>query len=224
MTVAESTASRTRGLPVVPRPSRVRGGGTSGNERLTALAGSALVIPLAVVGVSLLSLRGLMGVHLFVGLLLIPPLVLKMASTGYRFIRYYTRNGAYRERGAPPAILRAIAPVVVLSTVVVLASGVALLIVGPQSRGALVPIHKVSFIIWGAFTALHVLGHLGTVQRALTAELARGQATLGTRLAGRDGRALSVAGALVAGAVLALVLVPEFSAWVHWSAYHHHEH
>ena len=57
-----------------------------------------------------------------------------------------------------------------LSTVVVFASGVALLFAGPSSRGTLLPIHKVSFIVWLAFTALHVLAHLPEICRALRAD------------------------------------------------------
>jgi hypothetical protein len=182
------------------------------------------LIPLLIVGVTLLSLRSLMDVHLFVGLLLIPPVLLKMGSTGYRFMRYYTHNAAYRTRGAPPAALRALAPIVAVTTVVVLASGIALLAVGPHSRGVLVPIHKVSFILWGVAAGLHVLAHLGQVGRTLSAELTPGRRTGAVRIPGHDGRMLSVVGALVAGAVLAVVLVPDFAAWVHWSAYHHHEH
>jgi hypothetical protein len=52
------------------------------------------------------------------------------------------------ERLTPAAPLRAIAPIVVVSTIVVLASGVALLFAGPESRDTLLPIHKVSFIVW----------------------------------------------------------------------------
>ena len=66
---------------------------------------------------------------------MIPPIALKMASTGYRFVRYYTSNPAYRERGTPPILLRVSAPVVVASTLVVLGTGVALLFVGPESAG-----------------------------------------------------------------------------------------
>jgi hypothetical protein len=89
------------------------GGGTVGNERLTAATGIVLMVLLAVIGVTLLRLRALTSVHLFVGLLLIPPILLKLASTGYRFARYYTSSPSYRRRGAPPALLRLSAPVVV---------------------------------------------------------------------------------------------------------------
>jgi hypothetical protein len=133
-------------------------------------------------------------------------------------------GAAYRTRGAPPAALRALAPVLAATTVVVLASGVALLAVGPHSRGVLVPSHKVSFILWGVAAGLHVLAHLGHVERTLSAELTPAGRRGAVRLPGPEGRLLSVVGAGVAGTVLAVVLVPEFSSWVHWSAHHHHEH
>ncbi len=120
---------------------------------------------LAVIGVTIINLRPLLSVHMFVGMLLIGPVALKLASTGYRFVRYYTSNPAYRRKGPPPAALRAIAPIVVLSTIVVLASGVALLFAGPQSRDTLLPIHKVSFFVWVGFTALHVLAYLPRIPR-----------------------------------------------------------
>ena len=153
------------------RAGRLTGGGTTGNERLTATTGATLIVLLAVIGVTILRIHQLLSVHLFVGMLLIPPVVLKMSSTGYRFVRYYTRNPSYLRKGPPPAALRMIAPMVVISTVVVLASGVALLFAGPQSRGTLVPIHKASFFVWIAFTALHVLGHLPERRRGAARRL-----------------------------------------------------
>jgi hypothetical protein len=170
-------------------------GGTAGNERLTAVTGAILIALLAVIGVTIISLSQLLWVHLFVGMLLIGPLTLKLASTGYRFVRYYTRDPAYRRAGPPPAPLRVIAPIVVLSTVVVFASGVALLFAGPQSRHTLLPIHKLSFFVWAAFTAVHVLGHLRTLPRALRADYGR-SGLPGHHLAGRSGRAISLASAL----------------------------
>src|SRR5580693_6195125 len=92
---------------------RLTGGGTDGNERLTAATGIVLVLLLAVIGITLLRMHSLISVHLFVGLLLIPPIALKLSSTGYRFVRYYTSDAAYRKRGAPPIVLRLSAPMVV---------------------------------------------------------------------------------------------------------------
>jgi hypothetical protein len=207
------------------RPSirRLTAGGTTGNERLTAAAGAMLLAPLAVIGVTIISLRQFLWIHLFVGMLLIGPVALKMGSTGYRFVRYYSGNASYRRVGPPPALLRVIAPMVVLSTVVVLASGVVLLFAGPQSRDTLLPIHKVSFIVWAAFTGIHLLGHLPAVTGALRADYGT-SAQWSHDVTGRAGRVLSLAGALVAGAVLAVLLTPEFGPWVHASGLFHHHH
>jgi hypothetical protein len=190
--------------------------GPIGNARLTATTGLALLALLAVEGSTILALGPMLPVHVFVGLMLIPPVALKLASTGYRFVRYYARSPSYRARGAPPHALRLIAPVVVASTIVVLASGVALLFAGPGSRGTLLPIHKVSFIVWIAFTSLHVLGHLLETPRELAADYAGAAHADG--LGGRGARTITLTTALVAGLVLALLVVGEFGPWLH---YHH---
>jgi hypothetical protein len=196
------------------RLERLTGGGTTGNERLTAATGVVLIVLLAVIGVTLLRLQTLISVHLFVGLLLIGPVALKMLTTGYRFARYYTSNATYVERGTPATLLRLTAPVVVISTVAVLVTGTALLLVGPGSPGPLGFLHKASFIVWLAFTSLHVLGHLPDLPRTF---LRREGDRLEYRsfAAGSVGRAISIGGMLVAGTVLAILLVPDFAAWVH---------
>src|ERR1700740_3042709 len=102
---------------------RLLAGGTSGNERLTAITGGALLVGLRALGVTLLRIGPLLGPHMFIGLLLIGPVLLKMASTGYRFARYYTRDRAYLLEGPPPANLRLLAPLVVVSTAVGVATG-----------------------------------------------------------------------------------------------------
>ncbi len=198
-------------------------GGTTGNERLTVAAGVMLLLPLAVIGVTIISLRNLLWVHLFVGMLLIGPVALKLGSTGYRFIRYYSGNPSYRRVGPPPTLLRLIAPMVVLTTVIVLASGVALLFAGPSSRDTLLPIHKISFILWAAFTGVHLLGHLPAVPKALRADYGA-SAQWSHDTTGRAGRVIALAGALVAGVVLAILVIPEFGPWVHASGLFHHHH
>jgi hypothetical protein len=195
-----------------------------GNELLTAAAGAVLVVLLAIVGATIIALRPLLSVHLFVGMMLIGPLALKMASTGYRFVRYYTHNRTYREKGPPPAPLRAIAPIVVVSTLVVFASGVALLFAGPSSRDALLPIHKVSFIVWVVFTAVHVLAHLPATGRALRADYSA-RSRPRARVVGWSRRVLSLAVALVAGTVLAIAVIPQFGPWEHHPrGLHPHQH
>lgn len=218
----QTTRPRAAGYSSRAPTRRLTGGGTAGNERLTAVNGVILIALLAVIGLTLLRLRSLLSVHLFVGMLLIPPILLKLASTGYRFIRYYTHDSAYRSKGPPPAVLRMMAPMMVLTTVVVLASGVALLFVGPSSRDTLLPIHKVSFILWSAFFALHVLGHLVELPPALRADYSS-SARLSGDVTGRSGRTLALSGALVAGVVLAILVIPEFGPWLHNAdLFHHH--
>src|ERR1700733_2408336 len=136
------------------------GGGPDGNERLTVLTGMLLIVLLAVLGATIVWIGQLLWLHLFLGLLLIGPVVLKIASTGYRFVRYYSGSPPYRRKGPPHPLLRAVAPALVISTLAVFVTGVVLLLEGPGSRGQLLLWHKVSFFVWVAATAAHVLGHL----------------------------------------------------------------
>jgi len=146
-------------------------GGPAGNARLTAWTGAVLFVLLAVEGVTILDIRGLITWHVVVGVLLIPPALLKTASTGWRIVRYYTGSGPYRKAGPPPTPLRVIGPLVVVATFAVLASGVALVLIGPEaSRHPLlgmggrgldaVTVHKATFVVWLLVTAPHVLGRL----------------------------------------------------------------
>ena len=206
-------ASRPPSLSARAFRRRLTAGGTAGNEQLTAAAGLVLILLLAALGVTILRIRPLLSEHMFLGILLIPPVGLKMASTGYRFARYYTSNPAYLRKGPPETLMRVLAPLVVISTVVVFASGVALLLAGPSSRGSLLMIHRASFVVWIAVTAIHVLAHLSDLPRALQTkhELQPELARYGT---GRAGRVLSLSGALVAGLVLAILYIPQFSPWL----------
>lgn len=87
-----------------------RAWGPLGNERLTSTTGLVLLVLLAVETLTTLALRTYLPVHIFLGLLLLPPVALKLASTGWRFARYYTRNEAYRLEGPPRPLLRLLAP------------------------------------------------------------------------------------------------------------------
>jgi len=193
-------------------------GGTEGNEHLTSITGVILIVLLAVLGVTILRIHQLISIHLFVGLLLLGPVALKLASTGYRFARYYTRDPSYRLKGPPPPAMRMLAPGVVVTTVAVFVSGIVLMFLGPSHRQAWLGIHKVSFIAWLAFTGLHVLGHLPEL-----ATLVAGRApTLpGHRLQGNGARWLALSGAIVGGLVLAIVLIPHFAAWTASGAFDH---
>jgi uncharacterized membrane protein YwaF len=200
------------------------GGGTDGNEQLTTATGAILIVLLAVIGFTIPQLSQFTWLHLFVGMLVIGPVLLKMASTGYRFARYYSGNTAYREKGPPELVLRLIGPIVMLSTVAVFATGVVLLILGPSHRDPWVELHKLTFIVWVVFMSLHVLLHLPAVARAVG--IGRdGREQLTGAAPGAAGRWIAISGALVAGLILAIVLIPDFSAWtVHGAFVHPHHH
>lgn len=161
-----------------------------GNERITASAAVVLFVLLAVEGVTILFIRPLISVHMFVGMLLIPPVAVKLASTGWRFLRYYGGRREYVLRGPPLLPLRLLAPVVVLSTVVVFATGVALLFRGP-GRGLVLGLHKASFVVWGPIFGLHVLVYLWRVPRLVVASLGvQRAATIGVLLLAAVGATL----------------------------------
>jgi hypothetical protein len=106
-----------------------------------------------------------------IGTLLVPPALLKTASTGWRILRYYRRNPGYFQAGPPPLLLRILGPGVAASTLGLLGSGLILILLGPNnSRTVLITVlgqrvdwltlHQGLFIVWAVFTGLHVLGRL----------------------------------------------------------------
>ena len=107
-------------------------GGPERNERLTATTAALLLVLLAAEGVTILFIRPLLTLHMFLGVVLIPPVALKLASSGYRFVRYYTGDASYLQRPAG-LFMRLLAPVLVASTAIVFASGVVLLASGQRA-------------------------------------------------------------------------------------------
>jgi len=134
-------------------------GGASGNARLTGSIGALIFVLLAAEGLTLVGVRQLLSTHVFIGMLLVPAVGVKTASTLYRFSRYYRGKPDYVVKGPPPIILRVLGPAVVVTTVAVLATGIAALATGPSTRW-LVQAHKLSFLIWFAAMTVHVLGHI----------------------------------------------------------------
>jgi len=65
-------------------------GDVAGNSHLTALTAIPLLILLAAEGLTLLSLQAYVKWHVIIGMLIVPLVGLKLGSTGYRFLRYYT--------------------------------------------------------------------------------------------------------------------------------------
>ncbi len=187
-----------------PAPQAARDS-TVGNERLTAMTAAVLLVLLAVEGLTILSIRQLLSLHVVVGLLLIPPVALKLGSTGYRFVRYYTGDRAYVAKGPPHIVMRLLAPLLVVSTVAVLGTGVALLVLGPhRHRDIVLGLHKASFLVWFAVMSVHVLVYAPRLPRIV---LSRSRpAVTGAGL---------IAGSLLAGAALAASAYSLAGPWLH---------
>ncbi|HMJ72356.1 MAG TPA: hypothetical protein VK471_03210 [Solirubrobacterales bacterium] len=185
--------------------------GVAGNSRLTGGMAVVLLVLLAVEGATIPFIGSLLQPHILIGMLLIPPVMLKLGSTGYRFLRYYAGTPAYVRKGPPPLLLRLLAPGVVLTTVVLFGTGVALLLAGPPSN-TLVLVHKVSFIVWVALTTLHVLGHLLEVPRLALPDWRR-SGPREAQLAGAGTRIAALGGSILAGVALALLVVSTAGSW-----------
>jgi hypothetical protein len=186
--------------------------GVAGNARITAATAVVLLALLAAEGATIPWIGSLRGPHIFIGMLLLGPVALKLASTGYRFLRYCSGTPAYLRKGSPPLPLRLLAPGVVVTTVALFATGVALLIAGPGSD-QLSFLHKLSFIAWFAFMALHVFGHLLELPRLASADWRRAAPPV-ARLAGAGPRVLLVTTALAVGLALAFVGLALSGPWL----------
>jgi hypothetical protein len=172
-------------------------GGSSANEQLTAVVAATLLLLLAVEGATILRIRSLLTVHAFVGMLLIPLVALKLASTGWRALRYYRHADEYVRRGPPHVVLRVlVAPVIILSTIVLFGTGVLLLVLD-RVQGPVVGLHKASFIVWVGAFGVHVLAHVTRLPRLLF-----------RRVPGLAPRLALVGATLVAGAVVAVATLP----------------
>lgn len=183
-------------------------GGIKGNELLTMSIGVVLVVLLAAEFLTLLDLRLLLNVHMLLGLVLIPPVLLKLGSTGYRMIRYYTRSPAYRQKGPPYLPLRLMAPVLAFTAVAMLGTGVWLMALGHKSDQVLF-LHKVSVIGFAALLGIHLLAYGLRTIRTL-GEAWRHERP---RLEGAGLRSMLIASSLGAGAVAALALSSVISGY-----------
>jgi hypothetical protein len=214
----------------------LRSGGAEGNERLTAMTGAVLVILLAVEGYTILRIGRLLTLHVFLGMLLLGPVTLKAGSVLYRFARYYTGSEPYRRKGPPAPLLRVIGPINMVLTACVFGTGIMLAVTGPNySDGGptgWLQLHRLSFIAWLFFMAIHVLAYVWRLPAILAAE-ARGVSlpeggtggpggrTAAGRharraaevLGGRGTRLALLVASLVAGLVIALLTVHLTGKW-----------
>jgi hypothetical protein len=213
MTAAgNETHPRASAAPPAPEPAP-RSGGAGGNERLTALTGAVLLILLAVECYTIFRIGRLLTLHVFLGMLLLGPVTLKAASVIYRFARYYAGSAPYRRKGPPAPLPRVIGPVIVLLTACVFGSGIMLAVAGPSYRppSEWLTVHRISFIAWAFFMAIHVLAYAWRVPGLLAAE-ARGRRAMAV-LGGRGTRLALLVASLLAGLVIALLTVHLAGRW-----------
>ncbi len=186
--------------------------GVEGNSRLTGLVAALLLVILAAEGATLLQVGQWLSIHVFLGMLVLPLVALKLASTTYRAARYYLGDDRYRHRGPPPWLLRGLGPIVALSSVALLASGIALVTTKRGRYPWLGDLHRASFIVWFAVMVIHVLGHLLETGRLASADLRPDQ----PRVRGAATRLSVVAACLVVGVGLG-------AATTGWASNFHHD-
>jgi hypothetical protein len=185
--------------------------GVEGNARLTATTGVVVVVLLAAEGVTVLRVGPLLTLHVFIGMLLVPPILLKMGSTAWRFAKYYGGSPEYRAKGPPPIALRFLGPLVIVLTVVLFASGV-LLLLGPTAwRSQMLLLHKASFVLWLGAMALHVLGHVMDTVRLAPADFV---ARTRRQVQGAGIRQWLLALSVVVGVGLGVLVVPYAGPWL----------
>ena len=214
-TLAEATGRDSRDNPVLART-----GGPAGNTLLTAWTALVLLALSVAELLTLFDVRGLISWHVALGALLIPPAVMKTASTGWRMASYYLGRRPYEVAGPPPLLLRLLGPLVVVSTLGLLATGVLLILLGEEEarrttisvlgfRADWVTAHQGFFAVWAAAAGLHLLGR---IVPALRATVLRGSAAEHD-VPGRWARVLWFAVMVVGAAALAVVLVHADSSW-----------
>ncbi len=205
MTISQN---RRVGQKTPSRIEKIQDRGAEINSRLTTLNGALLFILLGLVGLTIPLIRKALWLHIFLGMLIVPPILLKLATTGYRFMSYYMKRPAYKRRGPPPIILRLLAPFVVVLTVVVIASGIALVLVPISDRPNFLFIHKASFVLWFGSMTIHVLGHIiETLQVSVEEWLGKGP------IRGFWFRLSLVFSAAIVGVLVALWFLPYGNGW-----------
>lgn len=193
-------------------------GGPAGNARLTAWTGLLLLAAFVVECGTLLSLHAFISVHIFVGAFLVPLVLVKTATTGWRIVRYYFGSASYRQAGPPPLLLRLLGPLVVVTGVAVLGSGLALIPLGQDTftpvatiagqRIDPLTIHKVCFVLWLVVTGAHVLA------RTIPAlQLAGGGSQSRASVPGRGARTAVVAATLALATVTGVVVMNLSGNW-----------
>src|SRR5262249_8970304 len=101
-----SGVAATQPGPAPQEPAASSDAGVDSSAGLRGAPGGVLWVLFAMGGVTVLRVRAWLSWHVFIGMLLVPPVLLKLGSTTWRFTRYYLGAPAYRRKGPPPPLLR----------------------------------------------------------------------------------------------------------------------
>jgi hypothetical protein len=194
-------------------------GGPAGNARLTAWTGLVLLGLVLAQLVTLLDLGGLISWHIAIGAILVPIALLKTVSVGWRMIGYYAGVQRYRTAGPPPTLLRWLAPLVVLTTLGLLGSGLALVALGQRASHRTlirplgfgidaVTVHQILFIAFAVVVGLHLLARAVPAVRLTSDRVTQS-------VAGRPLRGAVFVGTLAAAALTATLLLGAAGDWRH---------
>jgi hypothetical protein len=201
--VADSPSDR----PAQPAQATVAAG-PQGNQRLTAMTGAILLVLFTAEVITTLLMGSLLDLHFFLGMLLIGPVCLKIGSTVWRFCRYYLGSQPYVRRGPPPMLLRVLGPLLILTSVAVLGTGVMLAVTGPTGQWE--QLHQRSFYLWLIVVIIHVVVYAPKLPRLLASRPADRAVEA---LSGRRARWLLLIASLVAGLVLAILTYHLSARW-----------
>ncbi|MCY0876945.1 MAG: hypothetical protein OWT28_11850 [Firmicutes bacterium] len=183
------------------------------NERLTALAGVILLILILAQFVITANLHAFIPIHILLGMLLAGPMIVKLFSIGYKFIRYYSGHPEFVRKGPPNIWMRLLGPLLAADTILVFASGFGLALTGPTSHGIFFLAHAASTAAFIPLVAVHVYAHIRKATRLVASDFG-GRSR--DRVGGRGGRLRFTLLGLILGVVGAVLMLPVASRWANW--------
>jgi hypothetical protein len=153
----------------------------AGNLILTSHAGLVILFFLILLYFTGLEFAPLRGVHFGIGFALIPLLLVKLGSTGWRAVNYYFDRDPYRAAGPPWLLPRIMALPLTLFAVLATISGVVLWAEGTD-RGTWATVHIYSVIALAVVVVLHLAIYTRKAFRASTRSLEETKTTKQERM------------------------------------------
>ncbi|MHB1521022.1 MAG: hypothetical protein ACYCWN_06875 [Ferrimicrobium sp.] len=171
-----------------------------------------LFVGLAIEGVTIVFIGQLISIHVILGMILLPIMAYKIIVATYRFAMYYLGAPDFKHAGPPEMLLRVIGPLLIATTVILMASGIVLVYAKPDTPTAAfwLNIHRDDFVAWFALMAFHVLAY---ARRAVGTSGYDLRYTRYHSLIGKQGRLISILLAMVIGVLLAWAVSPAIAQW-----------